>query len=71
MDETRLLEIYSTNLNQIMKDEKMTQEKLSDEIGINQSMISRYITGQSLPSFLTAVKIAEVLGYQIDDFLLE
>lgn len=71
MSETELLKIFSKNLRKIMKEEKMTQKKLANEIGVDQSIISRYITGQSIPSFFTIIKIAEALFCSIDDFIKE
>lgn len=69
MSEIELLQLFSTNLRELMKEEKITQEDLANEIGIDQSMISRYVNGQSLPSLLTTIKIADVLFCSLDDFI--
>ena len=69
MDEMMLLEIFSKNLKRLMKEENMNQEELANEIGVDRSMVSRYITGQSIPSFLTVIKMSEVLFCSLDDFL--
>ena len=69
MNEMELLKIFSKNLKEMLKESDMKQEELADEIGISQAMISRYITGQSLPGILTLVKIADVLDCLVDDLL--
>ena len=71
MSELELLELFSRNLRQMMKEDHMKEEYLADEVGISQSMISRYANGQSMPSFLTVVKIADVLFCSLDDFLID
>lgn len=69
MNELELLEKFSKNLSQLMKEENITQEELANEIGISREMISRYVTGQCIPSFLTVVKMTDVLFCSLDDFV--
>lgn len=69
MSELELLELFSKNLRRMMKEDNMTQEDLSNRIGINQSMISRYMNGQCLPSLLTTIKIADALFCSLDEFI--
>lgn len=71
MSELELLELFSRNLRRMMKEDHMKEECLADEVGISQSMISRYVNGQSMPSFLTVVKIADVLFCSLDEFLVD
>lgn len=71
MDELKLLEIFSKNLKRMMKEDNMSQEDLANEIGVSRTMISRYMTGQCIPSFLTVVKIADALFCSIDNLLEE
>lgn len=71
MSELELLELFSRNLKRMMKEDHMKEEYLADEIGISRSMVSRYVNGQSMPSFLTVVKIADVLFCSLDDFLID
>lgn len=71
MSELELLELFSRNLKRMMKEDHMKEEYLADEIGISRSMVSRYVNGQSMPSFLTVVKIADVLFCSLDEFLIE
>jgi len=47
----------------------MTQAELAEATGILQKSISRYETGQALPTLETLEKIAEVLGKSFGYFL--
>lgn len=71
MSELELLELFSRNLKRMMKEDHMKEEYLADEIGISRSMVSRYVNRQSMPSFLTVVKIADVLFCSLDEFLID
>ena len=71
MSELELLDLFSRNLKRMMKEDHMKEEYLADEIGISRSMVSRYVNGQSMPSFLTVVKIADVLFCSLDEFLID
>ena len=70
MSELELLELFSKNLRRMMKEDHIKEERLADEVGISQPMISKYVNGQSMPSFLTVVKIADVLFCSLDEFLI-
>ena len=53
----------------VMMDRKnINEEKLAKKVGTTQPMISRYISGKSLPNIITAKKIANALGCSLDDF---
>ena len=54
-----------------MQEDEMTQEELAKAIGVSQTTISRYITGQCIPSFFTIVRISDELCCSLDDFLDE
>lgn len=71
MDELELLDLFSKNLKRLMKEENITQEELARKVDISRTMISRYIVGQCLPSFLTVVKITDVLCCSIDELIEE
>ena len=46
----------------------VTQEELARRINSSQQMVSRYLTGQSIPSALTLKKIADALDCNVNDF---
>lgn len=49
----------------------LDQKKLADRIGVNENTISRYITGKSLPNYVTISKIAKALDCDIKDLFYE
>lgn len=69
MSELELLKVFSKNLNCMMKEDNITQKDLANELGISQPIVSRYTSGQSLPSFITLIKMSEVFCCSLDDFL--
>ena len=46
-----------------------TQEELAKRIGVNQSMISHYITGRSMPALDTLSRICTVLDLDANEIL--
>lgn len=58
---------FGIRLNNIMYSKGITQEDLSNETGIPQSMISNYITGKTSPSFYKVDKIAKALECSVDE----
>lgn len=59
---------FRRKLQTIMNRKWVTQEELAKRINSSQQMISRYLTGQSIPSAITIKKIADALGCSVDDF---
>lgn len=59
---------FGIRLHAIMAYEGVTQQELSERTNIDQSAISKYITGKVMPSLFTADKIAKALGWTIDAF---
>lgn len=59
---------FSYRLRTMMKRKWISQEEMAERIGVTQTMISRYINGQALPSVLVVRKIAKVLDCSMDDF---
>lgn len=59
---------FRRKLQIIMNRKWVTQEELAKRINSSQQMISRYLTGQSIPSAITIKKIADALGCSVDDF---
>lgn len=59
---------FRRRLQSIMNRKWVTQEELARRINTSQQMISRYLTGQSIPSALTIKKIADALDCNVNDF---
>ena len=67
-DDEMLIEVQR-KLRKIMAIKKVNQKRLSEETGISQSLISRYMNGKAVPSILNVMKIAKVLECSLDDLM--
>ena len=63
------LENIQNALAEALKQRTITQEELAKRIGVNQSMISHYITGRSMPALDTFSRICTVLDLDANDIL--
>ena len=59
------------NLREKRREHGMTQMKLAERVGLAQSSITRFETGKARPKPSTAMKIAEVLGFDWTEFYQE
>lgn len=66
-DEQRRYE-FKRRLRIMMRRKNINQEELAERLGTTQTVISRYVTGNSVPNFITVEKIAEILNCSLDDF---
>lgn len=55
-------------LQTLMNRAWVNQDELANRIGSSQQMVSRYLTGESIPSAITLKKIARALNCSVDDF---
>lgn len=58
-------------IKDFLKERNLTQRDLSEEIGITEVSISRYITGERIPSVAVAIKIANLLGCTVDELFVD
>ena len=63
------LEHIQQALAEALKQMTITQEELAKQIGVNQSMISHYITGRSMPALDTLSRICTVLDLDANEIL--
>ena len=56
-------------LAEALKQRTITQEELARKIGVNQSMVSHYITGRSMPALVTLSRICTVLDLDANEIL--
>ena len=47
----------------------MTQKQLAVKVGVTDVTISRYENGEREPSFTEFIKLCEVLGMKVEDFI--
>ena len=58
---------FAKNLKKLLAYKRITQEGLAEKLGTSQTMISRYINGQYMPSSIVIRKISKILNCSIDD----
>lgn len=62
---------FKTKLNSMMQRTNFSQEMLAESIGSSQQMISRYCTGDAMPSQFTIHKIALALKCKDTDLIYQ
>lgn len=65
-DDDRMCE-FGRRLRRIMYAKGLTQNDLSELTGISQTMLSSYITGKVVPSFMKVDRICRTLNCSMDD----
>ena len=68
IDDSQMRLNFRRRLQTIMNRKWVTQEEIAQRLNSSQQMISRYLTGQSIPSALTIKKIADALDCNVNDF---
>ncbi len=63
------LEKIQAALAEALKQRMMTQQELAAKIGVNQSMISHYISGRSMPALDTFSRICTELDLDANEIL--
>ena len=56
-----------TNVKKLREKAGITQKKLADLLGVNQSTVAMWETGENVPRTNKLPKIAEILGCSVDD----
>ena len=56
-----------TNLKTLRKTQGLTQSQLAEQVNVSPAMISRLESGQRLPSFGLACRLAFALGVALDN----
>lgn len=69
MTEIEWLDIFGDNLRDILLDVGMTQSELADELGIDKSLVNRYINKQYIPNLKTIINMAYVLNCNISELI--
>lgn len=59
----------AVNLRRLLKEHKMTQMQLAEEIGVSQASVYQYTNGVSEPSCETLLNIALTFGVTVDMLL--
>lgn len=69
MTEIEWLDIFGDNLRDMLVEVGMSQRELANEIGVDESLVSRYIHKQYIPNLKTIIKIAYVLNCDISELV--
>lgn len=67
MDNQEFRKEIGRNIRKFMTYRGLNQQEVSEKVGITQAMLSRYITGNSMPGLDKLHNLAFVLGCQITD----
>ena len=62
---------FGHNLEALLEKRDMSKTEFARALGITNAMVSRYIHGDTMPSFRRACEIADVLRCEIDDLVSE
>ena len=61
------MSVFSTNLQKLRKERKLTQEDFADDINVSVTSISDYENGRKEPGYLTVQAMAEAFEVSIDE----
>lgn len=70
MEESELKQIYGRNIKRLREERKMTQDALSEKIGLNEKYLSTIETGAKWGSFDTLISLANALNVEPYELLL-
>ena len=57
-------------LNKMIHRKNISQKEFAEKLGITNTMVSRYLSGKSLPGYSLLKKMAKVLDCTVDDLYL-
>lgn len=69
MNETRL--VIGNHIQKLRKDNNMTQQQLSEALGLSPKAISKWERGESSPEIETLIKIADLFYVKVDYLVRE
>lgn len=60
---------FAQRLKALLEERGMTQLELAARVGVTRSAMSRYVSGDREPRFVTLVRIVEELDVRVEDLL--
>jgi transcriptional regulator with XRE-family HTH domain len=69
MSEIDWIDIFADNLADILKDRNMSQRELAYETNISESVISRYISKERMPSLINILKISYAVDVDVNELI--
>ena len=61
--------VIGRKFKEYRKSKRLTQFELAEKVGLNEKQISRIEAGLNYPTYLTFIKLLEVLEINISDFI--
>ena len=65
LDESAWRKEFGHKLRRAIEEKGISQERLSEMIGISRQMLSRYVRGTSTPSGYVLTRLSEILGCDV------
>lgn len=59
--------MFSENLIQLRKLNKLTQEDIAEKVGVSRQAVAKWESGETLPDIERSMQIAEIFGVSLDD----
>lgn len=69
MSEIQWLHMFGDNLKCLLYEANMTQRELAKELEITESAVSRYISGERMPSLTTVINISYILDCDVSEMV--
>lgn len=69
MSEIQWLHMFGDNLKCLLYEANMTQRELAKELDITESAVSRYISGERMPSLTTVINISYILDCDVSEMV--
>lgn len=69
MTETEWIDIFRTNLIEMMAEYGYTQRDLADATGLSEMAISNYVNGKRIPTVRAIINISYELNIEVNDLI--
>lgn len=69
MTETEWIDIFRTNLIEMMAEYGYTQRDLADATGLSEMAISNYVNGKRIPTMRAIINISYELNIEVNDLI--
>ena len=69
MTELEWLDIFGDNLQDILKDQNISQRELAYKTGLSEASISNYIKKRRVPSLKALINISYALNFDVSDLI--
>lgn len=68
IDENETKTYFRDTLLSLIEENEISQGKLAYMVGVSQQTISKYLSGECLPSFMMIKKLSIALNCSVEDF---